>query len=72
MANMRVRQAAEYIGVSKSLLDKLRCYGGGPTYAKLGRSVVYSDADLDAWVAERRIVPANDNTADAKTAARAA
>lgn len=61
MANMRVRQAADYIGVSKSLLDKLRCYGGGPAYAKLGVSVIYNTADLDAWVAARRVAPANDN-----------
>lgn len=63
MANMRVRQAAEYVGVSKSLLDKLRCYGGGPVYAKLGTSVIYNTDDLDAWVAARRVVPANDNAA---------
>lgn len=68
MANMRVRQAAEYVGVSKSLLDKLRCYGGGPAYAKLGTSVIYNTDDLDAWVAARRIEPANDN----RRAARAA
>ncbi|MBO6719416.1 MAG: helix-turn-helix domain-containing protein [Rhizobiaceae bacterium] len=61
MANMRVRQAAEYCGVSKSLLDKLRCYGGGPVYFKLGASVIYSTDDLDAWlVANRRA--ANDNS----------
>jgi len=68
MANMRVRQAAEYVGVSKSLLDKLRCYGGGPAYAKLGTSVIYNTDDLDAWVAARRVEPANDN----RRAARAA
>lgn len=61
MANMRVRQAAEYVGVSKSLLDKLRCYGGGPAYAKLGTSVIYNTDDLDVWLAARRVEPANDN-----------
>lgn len=60
MKNLRVPQAAEYIGVSKSLLDKLRCYGGGPVYAKLGATVIYSVADLDAWVASKRIA-GNDN-----------
>lgn len=59
--NLRVKQAADYIGLSKSLLDKLRCYGGGPVYAKLGSSVVYTTDDLDAWVSARRVVPANDN-----------
>lgn len=61
MAYMRVPQAADYVGLSKSALDKFRCYGGGPVYAKLGTAIVYQAADLDAWVAARRIEPANDN-----------
>ncbi|MCO5145544.1 MAG: helix-turn-helix domain-containing protein [Aquamicrobium sp.] len=69
MAYLRVPQAAEYIGVSKSLLDKLRCYGGGPAYAKLGTSVIYNTDDLDAWVAARRIEPANDNVKERRAAA---
>lgn len=72
MANLRVRKAAEYIGLSKSLLDKLRCYGGGPVYAKLGTAVVYNTVDLDAWVAERRLIGANDNRIAARTASTAA
>lgn len=67
--NLRVKQAANYVGVSKSLLDKLRCYGGGPVYAKLGASVIYGTADLDAWIAARRVVPANDNAAGQRVAA---
>ena len=61
MANLRVKQAAAYVGVSKSYLDKARCYGGGPTFVKLGSAVIYRSEDLDAWVAENR-QPANDNT----------
>jgi predicted DNA-binding transcriptional regulator AlpA len=60
MANLRVRQAAEYLGMSKSFLDKMRCYGGGPTYAKLGASVIYNTDDLDAWLAVHRQAD-NDN-----------
>lgn len=58
MKILRVPQAAEYLGVSKSLLDKLRCYGGGPTYAKLGASVIYSTDDLDSWITSKRCVDA--------------
>lgn len=54
MANLRVKKAAEYVGLSKSALDKARCYGGGPIYAKLGTAVVYSTDDLDAWVSARK------------------
>lgn len=60
MANLRVKQAAAYVGVSKSYLDKARCYGGGPTFAKLGTTVIYRSEDLDAWVVANR-QPANDN-----------
>jgi excisionase family DNA binding protein len=64
--NMRVKQAAHYLGLSKSTLDKLRCFGGGPRYFKLGRAVVYQSDDLDAWKAERSRSStwggANDNT----------
>jgi predicted DNA-binding transcriptional regulator AlpA len=55
MKNLRTPQAAEYLGVSKSLLDKLRCYGGGPRYAKLGASVIYSTGDLDTWMASKLV-----------------
>lgn len=68
MANMRVRDAAQHCGVSKSLLDKLRCYGGGPAYMKLGASVIYNTDDLDAWLATHRQA-ANDNQRAASSAA---
>ncbi|RUW69278.1 MULTISPECIES: helix-turn-helix domain-containing protein [unclassified Mesorhizobium] len=67
MANVRVRQAAEYVGLSKSNLDKMRCWGTGPAYVKLGNSVIYRTEDLDAWlVANRRA--ANDNGGAARAA----
>ena len=69
MANLRVPQAAEYLGVSKSLLDKLRCYGSGPAYFKIGATIIYSTDDLNDWIASRRVVPANDNRPAAARAA---
>ncbi|WP_426615726.1 helix-turn-helix transcriptional regulator [Bradyrhizobium sp. McL0616] len=60
MANIRVKEAAEYLGLSKSFLDKARIYGGGPTFMRFGTAVVYSTDDLDAWAASRKV--ANDNT----------
>jgi predicted DNA-binding transcriptional regulator AlpA len=61
VTNLRVRDAAKYCGLSKSYLDKARCYGGGPAYFRLGRSVVYAISDLDTWMAANRTAPANDN-----------
>jgi predicted DNA-binding transcriptional regulator AlpA len=46
--------AAAYCGSSASTLAKLRLYGGGPSYVKLGRRVVYDPADLDRWLASHR------------------
>jgi predicted DNA-binding transcriptional regulator AlpA len=62
--HLKVTEAAEHLRLSKSTLDKLRCHGGGPTYFKLGRTIVYSVADLDEWMADRRrtSTSANDNT----------
>jgi len=48
-------QAAEYLGISRVTLEvwRLRSKRGeiahAPPYAKLGRLVRYSRADLDAW-----------------------
>jgi hypothetical protein len=51
---LHVTDAAHYLGVSASMLNKLRCSGGGPAYVKLGRRVVYDLNDLDAYVADSR------------------
>jgi predicted DNA-binding transcriptional regulator AlpA len=72
--NIRVQEAAARVGLSKSTLDKLRCFGGGPAYFKLGRAVVYSTEALDDWLAARSRtstwgVASNDN---AERAARVA
>ena len=49
MARLTVEPAAEYVGVSRSKLNKLRIYGGGPRYIKVGTRVLYDTADLDSW-----------------------
>lgn len=69
MANLRVRQAAAHCGLSKSTLDKLRCYGGGPAYIQLGSNgaVIYSTEDLDTWLAVNRRA-SNDNASTARAA----
>jgi len=50
--NLRPREAAEYLGVAPITLAKLRCYGGGPTYAKCGRMIIYTRENLDGWLAD--------------------
>ncbi|MET3997249.1 putative DNA-binding transcriptional regulator AlpA [Bradyrhizobium sp. S3.9.2] len=67
MANIRTAEAAKYLGLSKSFLDKARIYGGGPAFMKFGTAVVYSTDDLDAWAVSRKV--ANDNTKAGEVAA---
>jgi len=57
------KEAAAYLGISKSKCDKLRTYGGGPRYFKLDHRVVYDIADLDAWVAARARANTSQNAA---------
>ncbi len=62
---IRVKDAAKRIGLSVSSLNKMRCYGTGPVFYKLGSAIFYRADDLDAWLAERRRTStwcANDNS----------
>ena len=52
---MTTVQAANYLGLSKSTTEKLRHFGGGPKYLKIGHSVRYRQHDLDAWLDDRLI-----------------
>jgi len=47
------RQAAQYLGLSISTLNKWRCYGFGPRYLKLGRAVRYRQEELDRYLDTR-------------------
>jgi predicted DNA-binding transcriptional regulator AlpA len=55
MQTLNVVQAADYTGLSKSSLDKLRVYGKGPLYIKVGARVVYDQVDLDTWLVGKKI-----------------
>jgi excisionase family DNA binding protein len=54
MARLNVKQAAEYVGVSKSFLDRLRSLGGGPRFIKLGKKVLYDHRDIDKWIEDHK------------------
>jgi len=49
------REMAAELHCSKSYLDKLRCYGGGPPFMRLGpRKILYRRGDGRDWAAARR------------------
>ena len=50
---LKTEEAAEHAGFSGSCFRKLRCWGGGPPFIKVGSAVRYDQSALDAWMAER-------------------
>lgn len=47
--------AASHLGLSRQRLETWRCTGGGPAFCKLGNAVRYRRADLDEFMASRRV-----------------
>ncbi len=48
---LRTGEAAEYVGLSASTLEKRRLTGGGPQFVKLGgRAVGYDIVALNEWL----------------------
>ena len=47
-------ETARRLGLSISTLAKMRLYGTGPVYSKLGRRVVYRLEDLESWIEANR------------------
>ena len=63
-------QAADYIcqrgpKVATSTLAKMRCLGGGPSFHKAGRLILYQSDSLDEWIIQR-IGPEISNTSEYK------
>jgi predicted DNA-binding transcriptional regulator AlpA len=51
---LRTPATAEYVGLSRSTIEKFRLTGQGPKFVRIGvRAVGYRVEDLDAWLAER-------------------
>lgn len=56
----RTPAAAKHLGISESKLVKMRVFGGGPEFIKIGRAVVYDVEALDHWLAKQ---PRHERTA---------
>lgn len=48
----RPRQLSQTTGIPQSTLSKMRLFGTGPKYSKVGRSVYYAVSDVQQWLAE--------------------
>lgn len=51
---MTTDEAATFLRIAASTLCKLRLTGNGPVFMKLGRRVLYAEADLKQWALDRR------------------
>jgi len=58
---MNPREASAYMVLPTSSLAKLRLYGGGPTYTKVNKRVIYRTDWCDAWMEEKaRLMVSNE------------
>ena len=52
---LRTAEAATYVGLSPSTIEKMRLSGDGPAFVRLGgRAVGYDVQDLDDWIDRQR------------------
>ncbi len=57
---MPTPDAATYLGIGVSTLNKMRVFGGGPKFIAIGTRVVYDPADLDNWCADKKRTSTSD------------
>lgn len=65
---LKTAEAATHVGLAITTLEKMRVYGGGPKYLKLGRAVRYRVEHLDDWVNDRITCSTSDPAGLAKPA----
>lgn len=61
---LKTREAATHIGLAVTTLEKMRVYGGGPKYLKLGRAVRYRIDHLEEWLDERLTASTSETVAE--------
>lgn len=47
---MTVIEAAGYVRLAETTLNKMRVAGTGPQFLKMGKAVRYRRSDLDDWI----------------------
>jgi predicted DNA-binding transcriptional regulator AlpA len=51
---LRTANAAKYLGIGQSTLERKRVDGSGPKFRQLGSKIItYAVSDLDAWASEQ-------------------
>jgi excisionase family DNA binding protein len=63
---LRTWEAAEYTGIARSTLEKLRVRGSGCPFIRIGRVIVYSTDELDSWLAAHRRTSTSDRPCETR------
>lgn len=61
------KEGATYIGVSDSCLYKMTMIGSVPHYKPKGKMIYFDRAELEKWLLQNRITPADELEAKAST-----
>lgn len=59
-AKLTSAEGDDYLRRAHGFLAKLRVAGGGPTFLKIGRAILYRRRDIDAWLAARECASTSD------------
>ncbi|RYD92600.1 MAG: DNA-binding protein [Sphingobacteriales bacterium] len=61
---LRTADAANYLGVGQSTLERKRIDGTGPKFRQLGaKIIVYALADLDEWASQSIMLSTSERSA---------
>ncbi len=59
---MSAKEAAEYLGVTKSHMARMREWKIGPKWYNIGLKLIkYKQSDVDEWIEEQALRPSSDH-----------
>ena len=58
----KTSEAAKYLDLAESTLEKMRVTGRGPRFIRIGRAVRYDDEDLDVYIESGRRISTSQKT----------
>jgi hypothetical protein len=57
---LRPKVVEEIYDISEGYQAKMRCFGGGPEYIKLGSKIYYEEAAIERWLDTKRRASTSD------------
>ena len=63
MTLLTQREAAEALRLSVRTLERLRVFGGGPRFVRIGKSIRYQPSALETFIASRVVSSTSEKSA---------